>query len=196
MTLTKINLNRLIDKEKGYLFGLFIGDGYLYHDQWRHYKVNYFLNPKTDKDIVKYTTILLKKIGLLPYIMTHHGCLIIRLNSKEFYTYLIDKSQNIFLEENEEFIVGFISGFIDSDGYVAKGDIVISNKNKKLLEITQLWCEKLSVNTKLWRQNNDINCKKFKIWRLRVGTRFKYEKHHSRKILRVYGGGKFTDCPP
>ena len=23
----------------------------------------------------------------------------------------------------------------------------------------------------------------------RVGTKFKYEKHHSRKILRVYGGG-------
>ena len=99
------------------------------------------------------------------------------------------KSQNIFLEENEEFMIGFISGFIDSDGYVAKGDIVISNINKKLLEITKLWCEKLNVNTKLWRQDNDINCKKFKIWRLRVGARFKYEEHYSRKILRVYGGG-------
>jgi len=154
------------------------------------------MNPKTDTDITEYTISLLNKIGIKPYLMYHHGCLIIRLNSIEFYRYLQKKSENILLEKNEDFMVGFISGFIDSDGYVRKGDIVISNKNKKLLEITQLWCEKLSVNTKLWRQNNDINCKKFKIWRLRVGTRFKYEKHHSRKILRVYGGGKFTDCPP
>lgn len=184
-----MNLNRLIDGEKGYLVGLYIGDGYLYYDGWRHYKVNFFLNPKTDKDIIEYTTILLKKIGLSPYIMTHHGCLIIRLNSKEFYTYLIKKAQNIFHEENKEFIVGFVSGFIDSDGYVTKGDIVISNKNKKLLEITQLFFERLNVYTKLWKQNNNINLKNFNIWRLRIGTRFKYKKHYSRKILRTYGGG-------
>lgn len=88
MTSKKINIDNLNDEEKGYLIGLFIGDGYLHHDRWRHYKINFYLNQEKDKDIAKFTIILLKKIGLLPYIAFHHGCLIVRLNSKFFYGYL------------------------------------------------------------------------------------------------------------
>ena len=73
---TKIELNNINNAEKGYLIGLFVGDGYLYHDRWGHYKINFYLNPKKDRDIAKFTINLLNKIGLSPYIMHHKGCLI------------------------------------------------------------------------------------------------------------------------
>ena len=41
--ITKIELDNISKAEKGYLIGLFIGDGYLYHDRWRHYKINFYL---------------------------------------------------------------------------------------------------------------------------------------------------------
>jgi len=124
--------------------------------------------------------------------MTHHGCVIIRLNSKKFYE-ILSKFQYIKCRKNEEFMLGFVSGLIDSDGYVGKGDIVISNKYKDLLRMVQSFCKQIDVYTKLWSQRSTCNGSTFIIWRLRISTRFKYRQQYSRKILRIYGGG---DCPP
>jgi hypothetical protein len=186
----KIDITNLNYKEQGYLIGLFVGDGYLYHDRWGHYKVNFFLNPAKDKDIADFTVFLLKKIGLSPYTMIHHRCLIIRLNSKAFYVYLQEQLNNIFKRNNKKFVIGFISGFIDSDGYVANGDIVISNRRKSLLKNSQFFCRQLDIHSKLWKQRNSYNGNLFTIWRLRVSTKFKYMKHYSQKIRRIYGGAK------
>jgi hypothetical protein len=90
-------------------------------------------------------------------------------------------------------MLGFVSGLIDSDGYVGKGDIVISNKYKDLLRMVQSFCKQIDVYTKLWSQRSTCNGSTFIIWRLRISTRFKYRQQYSRKILRIYGGG---DCPP
>lgn len=186
----KININHLNDEERGYLIGMFIGDGYLYRDRWGHYKVNFFLNPIKDKDIADFTLALLKKIDLSPYTMIHHRCLIIRLNSKTFYEYLQEQLDNIIKEKNNKFMIGFISGFIDSDGYVARGDIVISNSRKNLLQNSQFFCRQLGLYSKLWKQRNSYNGNLFTIWRLRISTKFKYLKHYSQKIRRIYGGAK------
>ena len=185
---TKIELNNINNAEKGYLIGLFVGDGYLYHDRWGHYKINFYLNPKKDRDIAKFTINLLNKIGLSPYIMHHKGCLIIRINSKKLFLYIQKKADKIFLEK-KDFLIGFTSGLIDSDGYVAKGDIVISNIDKHLLEKIHNFCIELGIYSKIWEQKITCRCNDSIIWRLRISTNFKYEKHHSRKILRVYGGG-------
>ena len=64
----KIDLDVLNDKEKGYLIGLFIGDGYKYHDKWGHYKINFYLNPQKDEDVAKFIIDLLKRIAVSPYI--------------------------------------------------------------------------------------------------------------------------------
>jgi intein-encoded DNA endonuclease-like protein len=189
---TKIQIINLNEGEKGYLYGLFIGDGNLHHDNDRHYRINFYFNPKKDVDIVEYTVFLLKKIGLLPYITLHHGCIIVRINSKSFYIFLKKFRLNL-CTKNINFMIGFIAGLIDSDGYVAPGDIVISNKSKNLLKIAQLFCKKIEINTKLWSQKSVCNGKIFSIWRLRIGTRFKYKQQYSRKIQRIYGGG---DCLP
>jgi LAGLIDADG-like domain len=191
--LKTIILSNLNEGEKGYLVGLFIGDGYLHQDRWRHYKINFYFNDKKDKDIVDYTILLLKKIGLSPYSMFHHGCRVVRLNSRCFYIFLKNIQYLYFSRKNEDFIIGFISGLIDSDGYVKKGDIVISNKHKILLKNTQLFCNKIGVYSKLWSQMSKCKGKTFIIWRLRIGTRFKYRQQYSRKIFRIYGG---KDCLP
>jgi intein-encoded DNA endonuclease-like protein len=190
--ITTIKINGLNDGEKGYLIGLFFGDGYLHHDKGRHYRIYFYFNPKKDCDIVNYTIFLLKKIQLSPYTMFHHGCIIVRINSKLFYNFLKFFQLQIY-EANENFIIGFISGLIDSDGYVRKGDIVITNKSITLLKKVQFFCKNIGVYSKLWNQNTTYNGRVFTIWRLRIGTRFKYKQQYSRKIFRIYGGG---DCLP
>ena len=190
--LSTLNISNLNVGEKGYLIGIFVGDGYLHYDRGRHYRVNFYFNPKKDKDIIVYIIKLLETVGLTPYTMIHHGCMVIRVNSKRFYEYM-KRFQYPHQRKNKDFMVGFISGLIDSDGYVKKGDIVISNKNKQLLRIVQLFCKQIDIKTTLWNQRSHCKGKTFIIWRLRIGTRFKYKQQYSRKILRIYGGG---DCPP
>ncbi len=190
MSLNKINLSKLKDKEKAYLVGMLIGDGYLYHDKWRHYKINIFLNPIKDMDIAYFIISLLKKIGINSYFMDHHGCLILRFNSKLFFEFFNEEIQHIKdNDENNDYMIGFISGFIDSDGYVSYGEIVISNVNKEWIGTTEFFCKRLNISTRVWKQNNIFHGKKFDIWRLRISTSFKYEKHYSQKLNRIYGGG-------
>ena len=183
-----MKINALNCKEKAYLLGIILGDGYLYHDRWRHYKVNIYLNPKKDRDIAKIVIQLLNKIDIRPYEMHHHGCLIIRFNSKSFYQYIEKEISKISKNKNSDFYLGFISGLIDSDGYVCKGDIVISNINKELIDMVRDFCCELDIKSKIWEQKNSCKGKTFDIWRVRISTRFKYEKHYSQKVIRVYGG--------
>ena len=58
---------------------------------------------------------------------------------------------------------------------------------------SELTVKKINIYSKLWNQNTTYNGRIFTIWRLRIGTRFKYKQQYSRKILRIYGGG---DCLP
>ena len=183
-----MKIDLLSCKEKAYLIGIILGDGYLYHDKWRHYKVNIYLNSKKDEDIAKIVTCLLNKMDIHPYRMYHHGCLIIRFNSKSFYQYIKKEISQISKNKNSEFYLGIISGLIDSDGYVCKGDIVISNVNKELIDMVRGFCCELDIKSKIWKQKNSYNGKTFYIWRIRISTRFKYEKHYSQKVIRVYGG--------
>ena len=120
--------------------------------------------------------------------MHHHGCLIIRFNSKLFFAFYNEQSKSIRANKNKDFMIGFISGFIDSDGYVSYGDIVISNIKKEIIDITNEFCKKLKISTRVWRQNNLYKDKIFNIWKLRIGTSFKYEEHYSQKLNRIYGG--------
>jgi len=180
-----INLN---EKEKGYLFGLLAGDGYLYKDRWRHYKTNIFLNPNKDLDIAIFTESLLNKIGIHPYFMYNRGCLILRFNSKHFFQYISSRIGRLNHKNDKNFFLGFISGLVDSDGYVTKGEIVISNKNKNFIDITEKFCKKMGVKTRIWNQNSNFKGKVSSIWRIRISTSFKYEKHYSQKINRIYAG--------
>ena len=184
----KTEILHLNKEEQGYLIGFFFGDGCLYKDKWRHYKINFYLNPKKDNDIEKFLHSLLKKAEFKYYTMKNHGCNIVRLNSKHLYNYLLKIKEHVNEITDNRFWIGCISGLIDSDGYVCNGEIVISNKDKELLELIESKANLFNVKTNLWMQHTRLNNKIYEIWRLRIGTSFKYEEQYSRKIRRFYGG--------
>ncbi len=132
-----MEFNILSEKERGYLFGLFEGDGYKFHDiKCRRFQVEFYLNSLRDKEIIKFLTNLLKKIGLNPnlYQDKRYNCKRIRVYSKELFQIL---NKNIPLKNIEKnFGIGFVSGVIDSEGYVnsKKSFIMLVNTNKIMLE--------------------------------------------------------------
>ena len=86
-----MNLNKISEKEKGYLFGLFFGDGYkIYDKKSRHYQVDFYLNSKNDIFIINKLSELLLKIGLRInfYQDKRYNCKRIRVYSKEFFNVL------------------------------------------------------------------------------------------------------------
>ena len=127
--------------------------------------------------------------------MNHHNCRIIRSNSKKLFLYLEDIFKKIENITSLEFWIGVISGFIDADGHICKGDIVVTNKNIDFLISIENKIKELNIHTKLWMEKSRYKEKTHTIWRLRIGTRFKYEKHYSRKIQRIYGGDFFPSYP-
>jgi DNA gyrase subunit A len=124
-------------KEEGYLFGLFEGDGYkIYDKNSRHYHVEFYLNSKKDIKIIKFLVSILKKISLNPNIYQdkRYDCKRVRVYSKSLFE-LISKNINL-NDKTQDFKIGFVSGLIDSEGYVSKKKhyIMIINTNKEILD--------------------------------------------------------------
>lgn len=183
----KVDVSSLGTSELGYLIGLFIGDGSICTDRKsRHYKVAFSLNPWKDSDTQNFLIKLLREMTLNPFTVWANGCIDIRVNSKNFTTFLRKREKvSDFDLRDREFFIGFLSGLIDSDGYVEKGDIVVSMKNPEILRKVQKAAERFHIRSRLRKQ---IQTKPggSEIWRLHVTTNFKRTNHLSRKIKRIY----------
>jgi hypothetical protein len=145
-----ITLTNISHMERGYLKGLFSGDGYCYYDiKSRHFTVEFFLHSKRDKKIQDYIILILKKLKLNPIIYKdkRYYCNRIRIYSKQFYEFI---NQNVRLS-NKEFKVGFISGIIDAEGNVShqKSHIIVVNTSKELLSRTKMYLSNLGINSTL-----------------------------------------------
>jgi DNA gyrase subunit A len=176
-------MENLTEKEKGYLFGLFEGDGYKIHDKKsRHYTVEFYLNSVSDKRIISYLISLLNKIGLNPNVYQDKrcDCKRIRVYSKGLFYNIFKKIK--LGDKNKEFNVGFISGLIDSEGYVhnKKSYIMIINTNKKILEEIKNFLESINIITNF---NKRSPSKKDKLdsYRMYVPISFKRLNHLSIK---------------
>lgn len=184
----EIYLDALSEEETGYVTGLFAGDGYRCNDGFRHFIVEFYLNPKSDLKIASKIIDLLKRINLKPSTMIVHKSLRIRVLSKKLFMY-VPKIQGSVTMQPDKFLVGYISGLLDSDGYVVKGDMVISNSDKRLIDEAFFILRKLGVYTRIWSSlctNPRNKTSKSLIWRLRVGTSFRTLQNLSEKIVRVY----------
>ena len=186
----EIVIKALNSKERGYLVGLFVGDGAFCIDKKsRHSKVSFSLNPKRDQDIQKLLIDLLKKIGLNPFVVFNNGSSDTRVNSIKLVEFiqkeLNEVDQNF---ENQQYFVGFLSGLIDSDGYVRRGNIVVSMKDPSILRKVRCVAEKLFISTRLWN-GVQVYPPGSEIWYLRISTKFKNTSHLSQKIRRSYGSG-------
>ncbi len=187
------NCEKLGPSDLGYLAGMYFGDGYAaYNKKDRHYVVEYFLNSKKDEDIKEHIKRLLTSVGLTPFEMKdkRYNSTKIKINSKRFFEHITEEEANFENIENRDktYQKGFLAGFIDAEGYVTKGEIVITQKDKAVLgKIAQI-CEKLGVIIKkIWSFKN------YKtpniIWRMRISTKSrKIFSQYSIKIKRVYGG--------
>ena len=189
----RIEAGNITEKEKGYLVGLFLGDGYALHSKKdRHYNTEFYLNSIKDLDIQEYLIGLLKKVNIVPQIAKdpRYNVNRIRASSKMFFQFMQKEIAEFEAKGVSQieilFLLGFISGVIDSEGWVSRshGTILITQKDDWLIRQVELICKRLNVGcTSKQRDNTSHN----KIWRTYVSTSFKYLTHVSQKVRRAYG---------
>lgn len=178
-----INASNLSEKEKGYLFGLFEGDGYSLHNKEdRHYSVEFYLNSKTNLEIISFLSSIIRKLSLNPIKRKdkRFSCIRIRINSKQFFNFINTDYRQLL--ENYEFSLGFFSGFLDAEGYVDKDkrilnivntDYEIMNNLSNILKKNKI-SHKLSIKAKSQKDKKTI-------YILRISVKFKNLPHISIK---------------
>lgn len=130
---TTLNLNALTMKEKGYVVGVFVGDGnILWKAEKGQYGMKITLDNDRDQDIAQYLRLLFAKAEKKSTTRTEGNSLSFRVFSKKLVEFLLN-SVSIVKQHNSqrniktiinyknwdsEFKIGFISGLLDSDGYV------------------------------------------------------------------------------
>lgn len=175
---------RYKQKYWGYLFGLFEGDGYKYHDlRFRHRYVEFYLNSERDLKIINSLIDNLKsqKLNPLVYQDKRFNCTRIRINSKEMF-FILDKNIKID-DKSKEFKLGYVSGMIDSEGYVDKNksSISIVNINKSALEQIKSFLYSIDVNSKLSLRKPSKR-DKTPSYRIYISVKFKRHPHLSIKV--------------
>jgi len=179
----EIKIENLTYKEKGYLFGLFEGDGYkVYDKKSRHYQVEFYLNSEKDKKIIEFVVRLLYKIGLKAnlYQDKRYNCKRIRVYSKNLFN-IIDKNMDL-SKETKDFKLGYVSGMIDSEGHVnrKKSYIMIVSTDKKTLGKCANILSEINISSSINKRVLNEKDKLFS-YRMYISVNFKNKAHLSIK---------------
>jgi len=179
----EINTDLIPPNKFGYLKGFFIGDGYKFHDlSGRKFYTEFYLNSERDNEISSFILKTLRSIKLNPqtYKDKRYSCIRIRINNKKFYSYFNKNYKKMNLPKEE--IIGFISGFLDAEGYVnnEKNYIVITNTDKKVLEFIKRKLSSFSVHSTLKNKWKSEKMKK-NSYNLYISVKFKSIPHLSIK---------------
>jgi len=132
--MTKLDMTFLNDTEKGYIIGLFLGDGSLNRGQkMPRYIVRFALDAKRDMDIATRIVQIFEKAHKKVSIFPRENTLIVKVCSKELVEYIqtyieykanrSDQKEKKLLTHNDlslKFQYGILAGVIDSDGHVHK----------------------------------------------------------------------------
>jgi len=129
--MTKFSLSLITESEKGYLIGLFLGDGsFNKGDKEPRFFIRFALDAKRDKDIAHFLVSIFKKAGKKASIFTRGSVLTVKVSSKDLVEYLQKyicydgKTREKIIRHAEmpsrDFQYGFLAGMIDSDGHVHK----------------------------------------------------------------------------
>jgi intein/homing endonuclease len=187
-SMKNLDLTRLSQKELGYLIGLFDGDGYS-NIHSGHYKIEFYLNSLKDQDIRDQLLDVLKKINLKPRVIKdkRFNCIKIEIVCKLFFKVILGFSNNN--PKSKNFKLGYISGIIDSEGYVnrIKRFIQIINTDEKLMKKVQNYLKTLNIDSRITKKSK---CRKDKLQRysLYVPVKFLNTKNISMKIKRPIAG--------
>lgn len=184
--MNKLFLGNISKKELGYLVGLYYGDGYSnYNTKDRHYRVEFYLNSRKDQDIKQLLKDILTRIGLISHTLKdkRYNCERIRISNKELMLFLKQNIKGIVKDKESK--IGFISGLIDSDGYInlKKSTISIMNTDLTLLKKVVKFLRSMNIPSKLSKRVFSRKDKKIS-YRLNISVRFKNLKHISKKAGR------------
>lgn len=130
--MTKLDLGLLSEHEKGYIIGLFLGDGSLNRGRKEpRFFVRFALDSKRDCDIASELAQILEKAGKKVSIFPSKSTLIVKICSKELAAYTQEfiayrkglggeSGKNLLLNRSWslDFRYGVVAGIIDSDGHV------------------------------------------------------------------------------
>jgi len=180
----EVNFEALSEKEKGYLFGMFEGDGYKIHDEKsRHYSIEFYLNSIKDQEIIEFVSNLLIKINTLPYLYQdkRYNCKRIRVYSKQLFGIL---NKNISIKDkNKEFCIGYCSGIIDSEGYVnyQKAYILIVNTKLEVLKNIKKFLKNEKIESSISKRKK-YSKDKLPYYQMYISVKFKSIKHLSIKV--------------
>jgi len=131
---SRINLNALTEPERGYIVGAFVGDGSKISETTSgHYGVKFSLDSKSDEEIAHYLRNLFVKTGKRVTLYTEKTCFVLKIYSQKLLEFLLSFVNYTEVEGKKrklltgfenwalDFQLGFISGLIDTDGYVHHG---------------------------------------------------------------------------
>ncbi|MAG52558.1 MAG: hypothetical protein CMH62_01195 [Nanoarchaeota archaeon] len=140
----------------GELVGLFVGDGYAFFDRKSYsYSIRFYFN-NTEKEYVKeLVKLFVKNFNKSPMVYRTKNVLIIKYLSKKLFNFLLNyvgwgvsinkagqnkKSRTVFLKDREysdRFKIGFLRGFVDSDGYISSKKIVLASASEIIMKQTE-----------------------------------------------------------
>lgn len=128
---SRIDLSALTELERGYIIGAFIGDGSrISESKSGHYGVKFALDSKSDKEIANFLQELFVKADKRVTLYTEETWFALKVYSLKLLEFLlgfvkyeeIEGKKRKILREFEnwplDFKLGFISGLIDTDGFV------------------------------------------------------------------------------
>jgi len=185
----KLLLKKISEYAKGYLIGLFMGDGYSYHRKVdRHYVVEFYLDSIRNKSIIKFTAYLLNILGLNCFRMKDKRYNVIRLkvNSKTLYFFIkkgierLSKAKDL-STFTRGYRQGVVSGFFDAEGCIQKSYASVSQVNKGKLFLIRRICESLGMRGLTIRFRENYKSDK-KIGIMHIPLKFIYILSNSLKI--------------
>ena len=165
--MTKLNLNLMADSEKGYIIGLFLGDGSFNRGRKeQRFFVRFALDAKRDRDVALRLAQIFQKAGKRISFISWKSNTIAKTCSKELVVYIqsyVEYNQgekNLLFKKawSNEFRFGFLAGIIDSDGHVHKHlgtEIKTVSRNifDSILEVLETL--EISANTKMRNAPNN-----------------------------------------
>lgn len=126
-----MNISVLNDCEQGYIVGAFVGDGSKFAEKESgHYGAKFAFDAKRDEEIASFLRDLFVKTGKRVSLYNEESCLILKVYCQKFLRFLLTfvgyvefggKKRKTLIDYGGwplPFKSGFISGLIDTDGYV------------------------------------------------------------------------------
>ncbi len=166
------------DEEKiGEFIGVFAGDGSYFYDKKRFKHVICISFNRKERFIAEYYANVIEKIAKKPYIYYRKNVVVVRVVSKEIISFIKNflewngkKAHTVSLKKNvnklsTKFLIGFLRGLIDSDGYVRKGrkEIYFGSVSEKLIHNFTKILDLFHFKYKVYKQTKGINKHFYKV---------------------------------